>query len=108
MNRRNRDNLTALDLVKEQDSDLADLLRGDAALLDAAKKGDLDRIKKLLTSENINCRDEEGRNSTLLHLAGKRKGGQKVIVESLNLCIHVAYSWLQPPGCGRVSPGEWS
>lgn len=71
MNRRNRDNLTALDLVKEQDSDLADLLRGDAALLDAAKKGDLDRIKKLLTSENINCRDEEGRNSTLLHLAGR-------------------------------------
>ena len=70
INRRNRDNLTALDLVKEQDGDLADLLRGDSALLDAAKKGDLDRIKKLLTPENINCRDEEGRNSTLLHLAG--------------------------------------
>ena len=70
INRRNRDNLIALDLVKDQEGDLADLLRGDAALLDAAKKGDLDRIKKLLTSENINCRDEEGRNSTLLHLAG--------------------------------------
>jgi tankyrase len=69
INRRNRDNLTALDLVKEQEGDLADLLRGDSALLDAAKKGDLDRIKKLLTPENINCRDEEGRNSTLLHLA---------------------------------------
>ena len=56
--------------MKEQEGDLADLLRGDSALLDAAKKGDLDRIKKLLTPENINCRDEEGRNSTLLHLAG--------------------------------------
>ena len=70
IDRRNRDNLTALDLVKEQEGDLADLLRGDSALLDAAKKGDLDRIKKLLTPENINCRDEEGRNSTLLHLSG--------------------------------------
>ena len=80
MNRRNRDNLTALDLVKEQEGDLADLLRGDSALLDSAKKGDLDRIKKLLNSENINCRDEEGRNSTLLHLAGLviwgREGGR--------------------------------
>ena len=71
MNRRNRDNLTALDLVKDQESDLADLLRGDSALLDAAKKGNLDRVKKLLTSENINCRDKQGRNSTPLHLAGE-------------------------------------
>lgn len=112
MNRRNRDNLTALDLVKEQDSDLADLLRGDAALLDAAKKGDLDRIKKLLTSENINCRDEEGRNSTLLHLAGKGKGGQKGVVRaSLHTltCVYILHcSWLQPPGCGGVPPREWS
>ena len=70
MNRRNRDNLTCLDLVKEQDGDLSDLLRGDSALLDAAKKGNLDRVKKLLTLENINCRDKQGRNSTPLHLAG--------------------------------------
>ena len=84
INRRNRDNLTALDLVKEQDSDLADLLRGDAALLDAAKKGDLDRMKKLLTAENINCRDEEGRNSTLLHLAGVWEE-----MLCLNVCAYV-------------------
>lgn len=42
---------------------------GNAALLDAAKKGDLARIQKLLTPENINCRDTQGRNSTALHLA---------------------------------------
>ncbi len=70
-NRRNRDNMTPLDLVKEQEGDIADLLRGDSALLDACKKGDLDRVKKLLTPENINCRDEQGRNSAPLHLAGE-------------------------------------
>ena len=70
INRRNRDNLTPLDMVKGHDSDIADLLRGDDALLDASKKGDLDRVKKLVTPENINCRDEHGRNSTPLHLAG--------------------------------------
>ena len=37
-----------LDMVKDQESDLADLLRGDAALLDASKKGDLDRVSKCL------------------------------------------------------------
>ena len=44
---------------------------GDAALLDAAKKGNLSRVLKLVTPENINCRDSQGRNSTPLHLAGK-------------------------------------
>lgn len=44
VHRKNRDNLTPLDLVKDPESDLADLLRGDAALLDAAKKGDIDRV----------------------------------------------------------------
>ncbi|KXJ25343.1 Tankyrase-1 [Exaiptasia diaphana] len=46
-----------------------DLLRGDAALLDAAKKGNLTRVTKLANPENINCRDTQGRNSTPLHLA---------------------------------------
>lgn len=69
MNRKNRDGHTALDLVKESDQDVADLLRGDAALLDAAKKGNLARVQKLLNPENINCRDSQGRNSTPLHLA---------------------------------------
>jgi len=44
---------------------------GDAALLEAAKKGNLIRVQKLATSENINCRDTQGRNSTPLHLAGR-------------------------------------
>ncbi|XP_035759950.1 poly [ADP-ribose] polymerase tankyrase-1-like, partial [Neolamprologus brichardi] len=42
---------------------------GDAALLDAAKKGCLARVQKLCSPENINCRDTQGRNSTPLHLA---------------------------------------
>ena len=45
-------------------------LLGDAALLEAAKKGILARVQKLATEENINCRDTQGRNSTPLHLAG--------------------------------------
>lgn len=44
---------------------------GDAALLDAAKKGNLGRVMRLVTADNINCRDAQGRNSTPLHLAGE-------------------------------------
>ena len=58
-----------MDLVKEGDQDVLDLLKGDSALLDAAKKGNLSRAQKLLSPENINCRDSQGRNSTPLHLA---------------------------------------
>lgn len=47
--------------MKESDQDVADLLRGDAALLDAAKKGNLARVQKLLNPENINCRDSQVR-----------------------------------------------
>lgn len=61
-----------LDMVKDGDTDIQDLLRGDAALLDAAKKGCLARVQKLCSPENINCRDTQGRNSTPLHLAGKQ------------------------------------
>lgn len=67
--RKNRDGHTPLDLVKDGDQDLADLLRGDAALLEAARKGHQLKVEKLLTPENINCRDTQGRNSTPLHLA---------------------------------------
>lgn len=49
--------------------EVADLLRGNLALLDAAKKGNLSRVQRLVTPENINCRDAQGRNSTPLHLA---------------------------------------
>uniref|UniRef100_H2ZNF9 Poly [ADP-ribose] polymerase n=1 Tax=Ciona savignyi TaxID=51511 RepID=H2ZNF9_CIOSA len=68
-NKKNRDGNTPLDLVKEGDLDIQDLLRGDVALLDAAKKGCLARVQKLTTPNNINCRDQQGRNSTPLHLA---------------------------------------
>lgn len=49
---------------------LFDFILGDAALLEAAKKGNLARVQKLASQENINCRDTQGRNSTPLHLAG--------------------------------------
>lgn len=67
--KKNRDGATPLDLVREGDQDVADLLRGNAALLDAAKKGNLARVQRLVSTENINCRDAQGRNSTPLHLA---------------------------------------
>ncbi|KAM6975395.1 poly [ADP-ribose] polymerase tankyrase-1 isoform 1-T1 [Tautogolabrus adspersus] len=67
--KKNRDGNTSLDLVKDGDTDIQDLLRGDAALLDAAKKGCLARVQKLCSPDNINCRDTQGRNSTPLHLA---------------------------------------
>ncbi|XP_041117079.1 poly [ADP-ribose] polymerase tankyrase-2-like isoform X4 [Polyodon spathula] len=67
--KKNRDGNTPLDLVKDGDTDIQDLLRGDAALLDAAKMGCLARVKKLCSPENVNCRDTQGRHSTPLHLA---------------------------------------
>lgn len=66
----NRDKKTPLDLVADKDSDLADLLKGNVALLEAAKKGNLNKVKKLCNEGNINCTDDQGRNSTPLHLAG--------------------------------------
>ncbi|XP_017772298.1 PREDICTED: tankyrase [Nicrophorus vespilloides] len=67
--KKNRDGATPLDLVRDGDQDVADMLRGNAALLDAAKKGNLLRVQRLVTADNINCRDAQGRNSTPLHLA---------------------------------------
>ncbi|XP_031416703.1 poly [ADP-ribose] polymerase tankyrase-2 isoform X2 [Clupea harengus] len=67
--KKNRDGNAALDLVKDGDTDIQDLMRGDAALLDAAKKGCLARVKKLCSPANVNCRDTQGRHSTPLHLA---------------------------------------
>lgn len=68
--KKNRDGATPLDLVRDGDQEVADLLRGNAALLDAAKKGNVSRVQRLISSDNINCRDAQGRNSTPLHLAG--------------------------------------
>lgn len=67
--KKNRDGHIPIDLVKPDDQDISDLLTGDAALLDAAKKGNVARVMKLVTADNINCRDTQGRNSTPLHLA---------------------------------------
>ncbi|KAF7401149.1 poly ADP-ribose polymerase tankyrase [Vespula maculifrons] len=67
--KKNRDGATPLDLVREGDQDVADLLCGNSALLDAAKKGNLARVQRLVTQDNINCRDTQGRNSTPLHFA---------------------------------------
>uniref|UniRef100_T1I1W7 Poly [ADP-ribose] polymerase n=1 Tax=Rhodnius prolixus TaxID=13249 RepID=T1I1W7_RHOPR len=67
--KKNRDGAMAVELVKEGDQEVADLLRGNSALLDAAKRGNLARVQRLVTQDNINCRDTQGRNSTPLHLA---------------------------------------
>lgn len=49
--------------------EITDLLLGNAAILEAAKRGELARLVRLLTPDNVNCRDAQGRNSTPLHLA---------------------------------------
>ncbi|XP_078496584.1 poly [ADP-ribose] polymerase tankyrase-2-like [Lissotriton helveticus] len=67
--KKNRDGNTPLDLAKDGDTDIQDLLRGDSALLDAAKKGCVVRVKKICSPHNVNCRDTQGRHSTPLHLA---------------------------------------
>lgn len=58
-----------MDLVRPEDIEIADLLLGNVAILDAAKKGELVRLMRLVSNENVNCRDTQGRNSTPLHLA---------------------------------------
>ena len=88
--KKNRDGHTPMDLVKEGDQDILDLLRGDSALLDAAKKGHLARVQKLLTPENINCRDSAGRNSTPLHLAAGKKKHHFMVVKILQQ-IHIDF-----------------
>jgi len=82
--KKNRDGQSPLDIAK--DSDIKDILLGDAAVLDAAKSGSVARIQKLLTPENVNCRDVHGRNSTPLHLAaGYNNIGKSCIILASNL-----------------------
>ena len=50
-----REGQTPFDLLKDKDGDLADLLRGHRALLDAAKKGDIDRVSLLGMREVCVC-----------------------------------------------------
>ena len=51
-------------------------------LLEAAKSGDLDLVKRYMTSSNVNCRDVTGRLSTPLHFAS---GYNRVAVVELLL-----------------------
>lgn len=88
--KKNRDGATALEMV-QGNQEVADLLRGNLALLDAAKKGNLARVQRLVTPENINCRDSQGRNSTPLHLACKWEKSLNLN----NLFNAILYSWLQ-------------
>lgn len=48
-----------------------------SSLFEACKNGDLERVKKFLTPENVNSRDTAGRKSTPLHFAA---GKNRVIV----------------------------
>lgn len=63
---------------------------GDSAVLEAAKRGNLDKIRKLLTPENVNCRDTAGRNSTPLHLAGDDDFLNKLFLKIKNVIIFVS------------------
>ncbi|KAF7647987.1 hypothetical protein LDENG_00163780, partial [Lucifuga dentata] len=50
-------------------------------LFEACRSGDLDRVRKLLTAENVNSRDTAGRKSTPLHFAAGF--GRKDVVDFL-------------------------
>jgi tankyrase len=67
---KNRDGQSPLTLaIQLDDEDLIDILKGDQVLLDYVKRGNLQRVKKLLNETNINSRDVSGRHSSGLHLA---------------------------------------
>eukprot|EP01136_Pigoraptor_vietnamica_P027724 Opistho-1_new@84366 len=53
-------------------------------LLEAAKRGDVDAIKQILTPLNVNCNAADGRQSTPLHLAAgfNRKGVVEYLLQS--------------------------
>lgn len=68
-NKRNCDGKLALDLVRDGFDDISDMLRGELALLDAARRGQEPRIQRLCGICDVNCRDTQGRHSTPLHLA---------------------------------------
>lgn len=42
---------------------------GRRELFEACRSGDLERVRKLVTAENVNSRDTAGRKSTPLHFA---------------------------------------
>lgn len=100
----------ALDMVKDGDTDIQDLLRGDAALLDAAKKGCLARVQKLCSPENINCRDTQGRNSTPLHLAGNVPPGvysHWTHIHLVYLCFNDGINLFRSAGYNNLEVAEY-
>lgn len=67
-----REGHSSLDLaVQSGDEDLVDAVCGHLAFLDACKRGDLAKVRKLLAIDTdlVKCRDSAGRNSVPLHLA---------------------------------------
>ena len=44
-----------------------------SSLFEACKNGDLEKVKKSLTPENVNSRDVAGRKSTPLHFAAGKQ-----------------------------------
>lgn len=67
-----REGLSSLDLALQSgDEELIDAVNGPQALLDACKRGDLAKVRKLVAfdRDSVNCRDLAGRNSVPLHLA---------------------------------------
>ena len=58
--------------------------------LEAARSGDLDTVKRLCNTANVNCRDFEGRQSTPLHFAA---GYNRVEVVEYLLTILISLSF---------------
>ena len=50
-----------------------------SSLFEACKDGDLETVKKLLTRQNVNSLDTDGRKSTPLHFAAGVSSGKAII-----------------------------
>lgn len=57
-----------------------------SSFFEACKNGDLEKVKKLLTPENVNSRDVAGRKSTPLHFAAGMSKKQRVLSVCFRVC----------------------
>lgn len=64
---RNCDDRTPAELA--QGSDVVDVFRGEAAIIEYARTGNVAKLRRLVTADNVNCHDTTGRQSTALHVA---------------------------------------